>query len=143
MTREELASKLDGLQYCDSAIENLSEEARYHGLIYVFGSSDDLLEFRGEINDEIGAYEGCTVKLNDCGIVEKKCEDDDCPHDLKIWRDAKHWVKAEWCPESMDTSWLITASVSVVTFDIFDEDFLYCRGIVFSIHGLDRLPVEV
>lgn len=57
MTAKELAEMLSGRKY---GMEITSEEARAAkdaGLVVVYGYSDDNVEFRGAIDEEVGAYE--------------------------------------------------------------------------------------
>ncbi len=48
------AAKLDGKQYGDEGSSTLFAEMKEHGLVAVFGASDDLMEFRGAVYDEVG-----------------------------------------------------------------------------------------
>jgi hypothetical protein len=102
----------------------------------VFGASDDLLEFRGAIHDEVGAYDGTTAYVTKDGLVQRQCQDEDCPHEKRLMNSAKRTatkVEAVWCPKSPDASWLIKTNIAHESFDIIEDGELYCRGIVFAL----------
>ena len=55
----EFAASLDGIEYLDERPEAWAQ-AEKNGYVVVFGYSDDGVEFRGAISDELGAYDGRT-----------------------------------------------------------------------------------
>ena len=137
MTREELAAKLNGRQYGSDVITDAEEaEALRAGLVVVYGASDDLMEFRGAIHDEEGCYEGGTVSLDEDGLMKKECESDDCPHEAKRFENAKHTIEACWTDPDADFDWSYKTKIPHSTFEIFDGESRYCRGIVFSTYDL-------
>ena len=60
ITAKELAEKLNGRAYGDS-FDDVKQEAKESGLVIVYGASDDLMEFDGEIYDEGGCFDGGRV----------------------------------------------------------------------------------
>ena len=56
MTMETLAAILDGREIGSEITKAEADQAKAAGLVVVFGASDDLMEFRGAIYDEIGCY---------------------------------------------------------------------------------------
>ena len=58
MTKEELAALINGRKYRHELTDKEEKAAKDARLVVVFGASDDLMEFRGAINDECGAYDG-------------------------------------------------------------------------------------
>jgi len=137
------AARLHGREYRDEMTGTDQAEAKIMGLLVVFGASDDLLEFRGVLNDEIGAWEGCTVALSrDMQIIEGP----ECADDLK----AAGWtppaplltVTAEWCPAGFDGSWRITSDAPFEPFDIMEDGELYCRGCVIDARRLVAAELE-
>jgi len=134
LTKEALAGLLNGRQYREEITRAEAQQARESGLLVAFGASDDLLELRGIINDEFHAYTGCEIGITASGIV---INDDREEFDRKNLIRAG-WtppapaftIKAEWCPASLDTAWLITSSLPQSVFDIMEDGRLYCRGIV-------------
>jgi len=75
MNVKEWAEKLNGREYGQ---ENDCDQLKSDGVIIAYGASDDLLEFRGALDDEVGAYDGTTVKLTitDSGEVKVFNEDE-------------------------------------------------------------------
>lgn len=139
MTREELAQRLNGRQYGDE-ITSLEEKiARESGLVVVFGYSDDNMELRGAINDELGCYNGGAAYLRKKGVV--MLPDDDEAEVLKRFRVYDQVVNAPtkkihaiWDKEGYSCTYTIDVPFS--TFDILEGDEKYCRGIVFSVEDL-------
>ena len=70
MTKEQLAEMLNGRQYGDETTPEIERLAKENGLCIAFGASDDLLEFRGSVYDEAGAYNGTVVYLSKKGNVK-------------------------------------------------------------------------
>jgi len=58
MNVKQLAELLNGTEYPLRISNELSKQAADHGLVIVYGASDDLVEFAGAINDELCAYDG-------------------------------------------------------------------------------------
>lgn len=67
MTKEELAEKLDGIEYSRNYLEPYVEIAKQNGLLIITGYSDDLIEFEGVFREEIPAGE---VWINRDGVIE-------------------------------------------------------------------------
>lgn len=130
MTRDELAAKLNGNQYRDEISDAIAREAKAQGLVVVFGASDDLMEFGGAIHDELGAYEGTTAYLTSSGLLQNDCDNDDCPHFEKLKQSAK---TIEACWDKDGYSWIFKTDIPHSTFEIFEDDEKYCRGIVFAL----------
>lgn len=55
MNRDKMAALLNGRSYGEEITENECAIAQAHGLVVVFGYSDDNVELRRAIHDEIGA----------------------------------------------------------------------------------------
>lgn len=131
MNRGELAAMLNGREYRKEMTREEEREAMASGLVVVFGASDDLLEFRGLINDEVGAYEGACVLLTPDGLLQRECDDDNCPH-FKHIADKAVPLEQLWCAEGdAGPSWTYKTDISHDTFTIMDDGEPYCRGIVF------------
>lgn len=70
MTAKEFAAKLTGREM-DAEITKAEElEAEQNGLVVVYGFSDDLVEFRGAIDDEVGCYNGGKILLTKTGVLQ-------------------------------------------------------------------------
>jgi hypothetical protein len=132
MTKEEAAARLDGNQYREEGSRELFAAMKEAGLVAVFGASDDLMEFRGAIDDEIGAYDGTTAYLSPAGRLQNDCDNDRCPH-FERAKETAPFIEAVWSPEAENMSWLYRTSIPHATFLIKEDDDTYCRGIVFAL----------
>jgi hypothetical protein len=133
MTPEEAAAELNGNQYTKEVSKELRKLMKDAGLVAVYGASDNLMEFDGAIYDEIGAYNGATAYVDENGLVQNECvEGDGCPN----WRQTGRTIEAVWAPEGYpgNPSWVIkTGIIPCASFDIMEDDELYCKGIVFRL----------
>lgn len=131
MTAKELAATLSGREYGMEIRPGEEHEAQVAGLVVVYGYSDDNVELRGAIDDEIGAYEGTTVYLTHDGILqEPDCGQDDCPYFAKEREKAKS-IKAVWHDEG-GPCWTFETDIPYETFTIMEDGAPFCVGIVFS-----------
>jgi len=129
MTKEQLAEKLNGREYGEEITRDEAAQAKEHGLVVVYGTSDDLMEFYGAIHDEKDCWGGGTVYFDEEG-------QDDCPYIAKAIEGYKT-IEAKWCaPDS--PSWTYETDIPHATFDIMEDGEVYCRGIVFEISALSR-----
>ena len=141
MTPQELAARLNGREYGSEITKAEEAEAKAAGLVVVFGASDDLVELRGAIDDELGAYEGTTLRITPLGllpswetVLEAGAESDAEDYFLKKHAGIAE-VKALWCPGDalLGTSWAYETAIPHATFDVMEDGELYCRGIVFRL----------
>jgi len=145
MNLKEWAEKLNGREIGDEVISAEAKQMVSEGVIVAFGASDDLLEFRGVLYEECGAYGGTNVRIyktSDGKInILLDADIDEVPDFLHELVDKQisrmPIIKAAWCPDELDTSWLIETSIPHETFDIYEDGELYCRGIVFH---ADNVP---
>ena len=136
MNIKEVAGKLNGSNI-DKGLALTGVELLRLGVVVAYGQSDDLLQLRGAIADEYGAYNGTEIKHNSNGVIKNLCDTEDCPYFLKEEREAKFYIKAEWDPKESDEIWLITTNIPHETFSIInDENELWCKGIIFDIKSL-------
>jgi hypothetical protein len=151
MTKEQFAALIHGRQYRDEMTKEEEKIAKESNLIVIFGASDDLVEFRGMVYDEIGAYEGTDFIIATPG-TEIQVEDEDKYFKAKglepypISEDSTTKVnrfKAVWSPDSIDASWLILTDMPCAAFDIFEDGDLYCRGVVISASDLQTTDQTV
>ena len=138
MTKEQLAAMINGREIGEEItveIEALAKESR---LVIVFGYSDDGTEFRGAMHDEKGGgseYGPMTLSIiGDELLSQEELEQaEKTLNRLNMTMPPPIQVTSHWCPEELDTSWLITANVPYASFDIFEDGELYCRGCVFAL----------
>ena len=131
MTPQELAILLNGREYGREITDDEANTAYDAGLVVVFGYSDDNVEFRGAIDDEIGCYEGRDVFVTKTGVLENKCSNDFCPYHEKEKADTAT-ISAVW--DHAGYSWIYETDIPHATFDILEDGEKYCRGIVFSLN---------
>lgn len=145
MTKEEAAVLLNGFEYPAREIEQHHKSLAAAGLVAAFGMSDDLLEFRGAIYDEVGAYDGTTVLVDTEGLIpsfDAVSDEGDEAQMAAYFRRKPNGVGIEalWSPGEIDASWLIKTPIPHVTFDILEDGDLYCRAVVFAL--ADALPTH-
>lgn len=135
MNAESLAALLDGREYRREMTKAEEASAKAVGLVVVFGASDDLMEFRGAIYDEVGAYDGGTAYLTPDGLLTNECADDECPHFAKLCAKAAT-IEAEW--EKGDVSWSYETTIPHHTFEVVEDGEVYCVGIVFALADVPK-----
>ncbi len=112
MTKEELAVMLDGRQYLKETTPQIEQLARDNNLLIVYGESDDLCEFRGAIDDEFDCFEGGTIT-----------------HEELLSP-----IEAIWCSDDVECSWTYKTDLPYSEFRIFEDDEVYCVGIVVDLN---------
>jgi hypothetical protein len=130
MNAKELAQIINGRSYTNEITKQEEAIAKAAGLVVVFGASDDLLELRGAINDEIGAWDGTWIYLTPTGLLRNPCPSPECPWHLEQKKRAAI-LKAIWDADGY--SWIFEAPFPHETFEIMDDGEKYCRGIVFAL----------
>lgn len=141
ITKEQLAARLNNCEY-GAEITNKEEQwARENNLVVVFGYSDDNVELRGAINDEIGCGNGSEFRINKLGVMmepdydEKYVLEKFNVYELVTMGGQK--ITTVWNAEGY--SWIYKTDIPHVTFDILDDDIgseKYCRGIIFNLEDL-------
>lgn len=138
MTKEELAKMLDAAEYPFKLWHE--HEAAKHGLVVVYGASDDLMEFEGAISEEIGVGHLSSVEIDVEGVLpdwDTFRGDNDQISDFERYFGRRKYAKtitAIWDRDGY--SWQYATNIPHVTFDIMDDGEKYCRGIVFSLADL-------
>ena len=132
----EFAKRLDGRQYRHEVTSDEETEAGFHHLLVLFASSDDLLEMRGTINDEIGAYNGTHIKVSRDGkFFSSKYEVEQERQSVnflktkgyKIVGPARINVELKWS----DTHWVVRSDAeNQAPFQIFEDDRIFGYGLV-------------
>ena len=144
MTKDQLAKKLNGRKI---GLEITSDEevaAKSDRLVVIFGASDDLIELRGAINDEVGACDGgeCYIKrgklipeLDDDVEIETLQKHGVLEYVQKAHKGATK-IEAAWCPEGSKFSWEIRTSAPHSAFSIFEDGEPFCSGLVIDLKEL-------
>jgi hypothetical protein len=143
MTKEQFAQILNGRQYRNEITNHEQAIAKEHNLLVVYGASDDLMEFAGVIDDEIGAWDG-TVAIIFKGLKGWQVTTEEDLAELKDQLEEKgiefkhrtHEIEAEWSPSDPECSWLIKTELPNAPFDIMEDGELYCRGAVIDLNGI-------
>ena len=135
MTLKEFADKLTGRTYrCPQFTKEEIELAKELGIVIVYGASDDLMIFAGAIDDDVDCFDGGIAYLDKFGLTENK--DLNERENLLVKS-----VKALWCEEKDEKdrliSWTYQTDIPHETFEIKEDNDIYCRGIVFSIYNMD------
>lgn len=132
MNATQLASALTGRQYRAETTREEEMAAAAAGLVIVFGYSDDNVELRGAIDDEVSTYNGATVYLGDAGVLSNDCDDDRCPHFLRAQAKAARF-RALWCAPGTTSTWTFAVPWPHATFTVIDDGEPYCEGVVFAL----------
>ena len=125
---KEIADILDGIEYDAEISEQDIQYAKENGAVIVFGASDDLMEIRGAIYDEVGCFAGGNAYFDKTGLLVNECENEDCPYFREMKSDAKV-VTAVF--DSEGYSWVYKTDIPHEAFEILKDGMKYCRGIVF------------
>ncbi len=136
MEVNELAAILTGREYRLEISDSEEVLAKAAGLVVVFGASDDLMEFRGAISDELGAWNGTTARLSMAGLLKSWEEvDKEDEEAMEAYFKAKlsgfSEIEAQW--DSEGYSWTFRTDIPHATFEIVEDGEPYCRGIVFKL----------
>lgn len=132
MDVNEIASRLNGREYCSELVPGEFEEFKNARIVVAYGRSDDLLEFEGAIYDEYSPFE--KIYFNEYGKqIQNRCDNDDCPYHEKEKKHAPYWIKAKG-----DLPWEWDTNIPHAVFNVMEYGELYGQGIVFSLDDLIR-----
>lgn len=128
MDLKDFAKMINGKQYgFPQFTKEEIQAAKDNGFVIVCGASDDLMEFEGAITSEGDCYEGGTVWFNNQGVIDGPAVTGD------------RCIEALWCdPDAKDAdgrqiTWSYKTDIPHETFMIYEDDEIYCRGIVFEV----------
>lgn len=143
MTKESFAAMLDGREYGSEITEAEETMAFANGLLVIFGYSDDNVELRGAIRDEVGMYDGGCICITSEGKVMPMWESVDCTDKDEVreyFRNEalpKVGIDCQWSPaDEPNLSWRYATDVPHATFNIMDDGDVYCRGIVIDMKDI-------
>ncbi len=134
MTTQELADKLNGREYGSEITKEEAAQAAVDGLVVVFGHSDDNMELRGAIDEEVGCYDGGQVYINADGKLVEPCGEP-CAH-CNVEQLMEYPLRAVFLWG--EYTWVYETNIPHATFDILEDGEKYCRGIVFSIKDMKK-----
>jgi len=136
MNSEDLAKMLTGSEYPLRLSKDIKQLAKDNGLVIVRGGSDDLMMFDGAINDEVGVFDGGIALVYKGGLLEER-EQMETDEELEIWFNNKKVAKqieAFW--DRGEYTWSYESEIPHSTFEVKEDDEVYCLGMVFSINDL-------
>lgn len=138
MTPQELAARLHGREYGKEITKAEAAEAKAAGLVVVFGYSDDNVELRGAIDDEVGATDGATLRITPRGLLPEWPEDgmrseDEAEAYFERRAAGFKTIEAIWCPPGEGKSWAFRTEIPHATFDVMEDGEVFCTGIVFAL----------
>jgi hypothetical protein len=138
--REELAARLNGREYTKEITHEEEAAAKAAGLVVIFGASDDLVELRGAIYEEVGAYDGTELYISKGELLIDPDRDErevlakfGFLDRIMARRKAALCIRASWCDQGY--SWFIRVSglAPHSHFDIIEGEDKFCRGIVIDL----------
>ena len=128
------ANRLDGEEYPLSVD---FEYAKANSLVVAFCLSDDLLEFRGAIHDELSAIDGALAYIFNGKAIDKSTLIKDQVVLQKygfLTTRPSISVEAIWEPEGIDAVWLVKVmGVESASFNIMQDGEVFCQGAVFQL----------
>jgi hypothetical protein len=145
MDATKLAGLLDGRP--EGSEITMAEEAiaKEHGLLVVFGYSDDNAELRGIVNDEVGCYDGGEFAVDAKGVRlswddDEPTSEDDARKYFEREKRPHIAIKAIWNDKPGGFCW--TYDTDAATFARFtvlsDEDGEpWCEGVVIDCRHLN------
>lgn len=130
LTIKQVAERMNGREYMHEITTDEAKELSYHGITVAFGASDDNVEFRGYVDDEIGCWEDVTIPILDNEIL-KKCSDDCEDYDCPLWKAALSKAKPIRAQFKND-GWKFDAAFPHEKFLVMEDGEVFGEGIVFS-----------
>ena len=140
MNLQEFTAKLNGREYRNEITKAEEAFAKENGWLVLFGQSDDSVELRGAIYDEVSAMEGADLHFANKQLIEVEEPFEDI--DKQITFLAKYGlllegkkVEAVW-DEEKDFVWTFETDIEHVAFDVLEDGEPFCRGIVFDLNKI-------
>ena len=130
-----LAARLNNRGYLSEMTKDEEKDAKAANLVVVFGYSDDNIEFRGAVNDELGCWCGGSSNHRDFYISREgfvRANEDDKPLNAT----GERLIRAFWCDFSTGASWSYQTNIPHETFNIYEDGELFCIGMVFSLNDI-------
>ena len=135
LSKELLAGLLTGREMGSEMAKEEEQQAKAAGLIVIFGASDDLMEMRGFVCNEIGAPTDALIDAKGLLPNRDSIDDDTSLKDFFAREPLARTVEALWCAED-GYSWTYRTTVPHATFEIVEGGEPYCRGIVIDVADL-------
>lgn len=127
MTKDELAAILNGRQVFEEITPDEAALAEAAGLVVVFGYSDDSIEFRGAVNEEVTIYDSDpTLSVTCTGEIIPKWKYSRPPLSAAF-------INCELAPDDEGPMWRITTDTPHAKFNVMEGTEIFCQGIVFAL----------
>src|SRR5438093_1057650 len=138
MTKETLAAQLNGREMGDEIKDAEEKAAKNARLLIIFGTSDNLCELRGAVNDEADSE---AIYVSRDGRLLPEIDDDDArvlkSYDVLSVVEARRGdaikIKTLWCAEKDGPSWTYKTKEPHATFNVMEDGEVYYRGIVIQL----------
>jgi hypothetical protein len=155
-TIEDLAKLLNKNEYRNELYNeyniNVEQLCKENGWVIIFGQSDDLIEFRGFVDLEDGAWDGTLMKFVKPG--DFYLDKSDSYDDEEIYRKSKEFsfipidendlneikksnyaneciIEMLWCPNDSTASWQVNVQgAPSINFIIMEDDEAYCEAVI-------------
>ena len=125
MTLDEVYDIMNGREYLKELSAEEEEEMKQSGIVAVFGYSDDNVELRGAVDDELAAFEGTEFYITSDGLFHKPCE-----YHCKLYRE--YLRKAKKITAIFDNNgWHFETDIPHIEYSINEDGELFCKGIAF------------
>lgn len=139
-TKKTLAALLNGRQYREEITDAEEADAKTCGLVVIFGYSDDNMEIRGAIHDEVGCYGDKIFRIDAKGVIPS-FDDLDSSNEEEMAdyfkrRGGGKEVESKWSYNGY--SWVYGTKIPHEIFEIKEDGEKYCQGIVFNLSELAK-----
>lgn len=135
---KEFAKTLTDRNYGFELTKEEEQYAKDNNLVVVFGRSDDCLEIRGAIDDELGmdahfTKDGLLEYDDDFGSMEEMINfiQGHVP-EFKVF-------KIEGTFEDREFPWMFETKIDHATFEIYEDGEKSCLGLVFTLDSLESI----
>lgn len=135
--RDQIAAELNGSEYPLQLSNGLLERAKAGRILIVYGASDDLMEFDGVFQDEVGAYEGGEAHIDAAGVLDRQQVDDDADDEIADYvarMKTARKIEALWGEDGY--AFTFRTDIPHTTFEVVEDGEKYCRGIVIDLADL-------
>lgn len=134
-----LAIMLDETKYPVRLSDEAQATIKTHGLVVIFGASDDLMEAVGAFRDEAGCYEGGKFLLDAEGFLPswedvREEEDEEAAKAYLARKDAAKEITVHKGKDGYHFTYSLDVPHS--TFYVEDDGTGYCLGLVFKLADL-------
>ena len=138
MTRDAAAAFLNGSEYADVGTPSHFRAMTAAGLVAVYGLSNDLIELRGAIDEEVETLRGGVVSILPDGIIDGSCTQDHCPYRERLAKGASTITGVFDDDAVKGHVWRFETDLPHSTFETCDNGEPFCLGVVISLDDVAR-----